>query len=89
MKNKSKESEKYYTYRVSVSFNLQYTFKENEVQSAEGEGGDENDFEPTDEALIELEKEIEEYLLENYPVDTVEAWAEVDDLLGVNEKPDE
>lgn len=38
MKDKSNIPEKYYTYRVSVSFNLQFTFNENEVQSAEGEG---------------------------------------------------
>jgi len=34
-------------------------------------GGDENDFEPTDQALFDLEKELEDYLSQNYSVDNI------------------
>jgi phage gp36-like protein len=78
--------ERFYTYNVSVTFNMQFTFNEKEVQpsSESGEGGDSDEFDPTDKALADLEQEIKEYLSERYPVKDVEAFADSDELLGVN-----
>jgi hypothetical protein len=50
---------------------MQYTFTSDEVQP--DPGGDETDFEPKDEALEALERELEGYLSENYPVTDVDA----------------
>ena len=87
MKNKSKTPEKYYTYSVLMSFNMQFTFIGKEVQPSD-EGG-ENDFDPTDQALIDLEKELEDYLSQNYnAIEKVEAYADFDNLLGVEEIDD-
>ena len=86
MKNESKTPEKYYTYNVSVSFDMQFTFNEKDVQPSDG--GDENDFDPSDQALLDLEKELEDYLSQNYSIDEIEAWANFDNLLGVNEIDD-
>jgi hypothetical protein len=45
MKNKSKTPEKHYSYNVFVSFTMQFTFSEKNVEPAHGI--DENVFEPT------------------------------------------
>ena len=75
--------ERLYTFDVSFSFSMQFTFTEKEVQPSE-EGG-ENDVDPTDEALAELEQEIKEYLSEQYSVSGFEIFADFDSLLGVEE----
>lgn len=89
--NKKRESadkiKKLYTFNVSFSFEMQFTFTSSDVQPAE-EGG-ENDFDPKDEALAALVKEVEEYLAQEYPVNNVEAFADFDSLLGIREGPDE
>jgi len=77
--------EKSYTFTVSVSFEMEFTFRESEVQPAE-EGG-ENDIDPTDEALADLESELKEYLSQEYPIEKIEAFADFDSLLGVDEVP--
>jgi len=80
--------ERLYTYNVSVSFDMQYTFTEKEVQPASesGEGGGSDETDPTEEALAALGHEIQECLSdlsENYIVGEVEAFADSDSLLGV------
>lgn len=73
--------ERSYTYLVSVSLEMQFTFEARNVQQAE-EGG-ENDIDPTDEALAKLEAELMEYLSQNYSIENLEASADFDSLLGV------
>ena len=51
-------AEKYYTYMISCSFKMQYTFTEKEVEQAE-EGG-EGDVDPTEDALMDLERTIKD-----------------------------
>ena len=77
------KAEKLYTYNVLVSFQMQYTFREDEVEHAEE--GDERDLDPTGEAIANLEEELTEYLGQNYAVEKVDAFA--DFLLGVVESP--
>jgi hypothetical protein len=50
-------------------------------------GGDETDFEPRDEALQALERELDQYSSENYPVTDVDASADSDSFLGMDEEP--
>ena len=83
---KNKTSVKHYTYDVLVSFKMQFTFSEKEVQSSEEE--DKNVFDPSDEALTHLEKELKEFLSQKYPVDEIEAWVDFDGFLGANESSD-
>jgi hypothetical protein len=78
-----KHPTKFYTYNVSFSFEMQFTFPASDVEPA-SEGG-KNDFDPTDEALSALEKEVKEYLSENYTIGDIEAFADFDSLLGVTE----
>jgi hypothetical protein len=77
----AKKLKKLYTFNVSFSFEMQFTFTASEVQPAK-EGG-ESDFDPSDEAIAALEKEIEEYLSQQYPVTNVEAFTDFNSLLGV------
>jgi len=81
----SSKSEKLYTFSVSISFVMQYTFTHKEVQPAEE--GREGDMEPSDKALAKLERDVQDHLGLNYPVDGVQAWADFDSLLGVDEAP--
>jgi len=75
---------KLFTYKVIVSFEMQFTFAESEVeQSDEGSDGD---LSPTDAALESLEKELQECLGQNYYVEKIEARTDFDDLLGVLEE---
>ena len=76
--------EKHYTFNVSFSFDMQYTFTDNEIQAAEE--GREGDVEPTGEALAALEKEITECLSQNYAIGKIEADADFDSLLGIVEE---
>lgn len=84
-KSVAQKTKKFYTFNVSVSFEMQFTFGEKEVQPAE-EGG-ENDFEPTEKALADLEKELNEYLSQNYIIDKLESVTDFDSLLCVVEEP--
>ena len=74
---------KYYTYKMLCSFHMQYTFTEKELVEA-GEG-DENDFEPSDDSLINIQNEMREHLSQKWSVSDVEVDAEFDSLLGVIE----
>jgi hypothetical protein len=73
---------KHYTYNLTVSFRMQYTFPEEEVEPSEE--GDTEDRDPSQCALNRLEDELREYLRQNYVADNVEAWGDFDDLLGIN-----
>jgi len=75
---------KLYTYTVTCSFNVQYTFGEDEVEQAV-EGG-EGDLDPTESALEALGAEIRSCLEEQFSITKVEAWADFDGLLGVIEE---
>lgn len=77
--------EKLYTFNVSISFEMSFTFNESQLQPAE-EGG-ENDLDPTDDALVELQNELHEYLAKSYPVENVLAFADFDSLIGISEEP--
>ena len=74
-------AEKYYTYMISCSFKMQYTFTEKEVEQAEE--GSEGDIDPTEDALMDLEKTIKDRLDPHWAVSDVEAWTDFDELLGV------
>ena len=74
---------KSYTYRLICSFEMPYSFSEDEV--IEADGGDENDLDPTDEVLINLQNELKEHLLEKWSVEKVDVDADFDDLLGIEE----
>ena len=75
--------EGHYTYRVVCSFELQYTFDQSEVE-ADPEGDGEKDFSPTEDALEKLAGEMTETLSYNWPISSLEAWADSSDLLGVD-----
>jgi rRNA maturation endonuclease Nob1 len=77
-----KTGKRYYTFRVSVAFDMQFTFTESEVQAAE-EGGKE-DLDPTDEALAKLAEELKETLSQDYWVQNVEVFADFESLLGTS-----
>ena len=74
---------KLYTYLVTMDVKMQFTFNEDEVEQAE-EGGP-VDIDPTQRALDALGKEIKDCLSNNYAVQSVEAWADFDELLGETE----
>lgn len=70
---------KIHTFRVTCSFNLQYSFAESEVSAtAQGEHG----IAPTESALAELQADIEATLAEKYPISFMTVDVESDDLLG-------
>lgn len=81
-KSKIAKSEKSFTFLVTVSFDMQHTFSQHEVQQAEE--GRQNDFEPKDEVIAELEHELKEFLSKQYPIDNIEAFVDFDSLLGVH-----
>jgi hypothetical protein len=68
---------KHHTFNVICAFSMQYTVDESEIGT---------DGEPTENAVIALEKELEEYLQQNYAVNVVDV--EVDMLLGVDDDAD-
>lgn len=68
---------KHHTFNVNCVFTMQYTVDESEIGP---------DGEPTEEVVIALEKELGEYLHQNYVVNAVEV--EVDMLLGVDDDAD-
>jgi hypothetical protein len=74
-------AKKHFTYNVSISFQMQYTFTESEVEQSDE--GDEGDLSPSEEALEALEQEIARHLADRFgEVREIEAWADFDDLLG-------
>lgn len=77
---------KLYTYNVLCSFKLQYTFTQDEVEQAEE--GAEGDLDPKATALEQVAAEIREQLEENFAVSEVEAWADFDELLGIDSSDD-
>ena len=77
-----KKASRHYTFVVTVSFRMQMTFTEKEVHL--DSGGDERDFEPTEDALRALERELAGVLGQNYAVSDMEADADSDSLLGLD-----
>ncbi len=78
---------KLFTYRFACSFQMQFTLAESEVEQSDE--GDEGDMSPTDRALDELGKEIQECLSERFAdVGEIEVSADFDDLLGTDTEQD-
>ncbi|MEZ6081259.1 MAG: hypothetical protein R3C56_37990 [Pirellulaceae bacterium] len=78
-------AKKLFTYNVSVSFAMQFTFAESEVEQSDE--GDEGDMSPTQAALAALGKELEECISQQFgEISNIEAWADFDELLGVMEE---
>lgn len=75
----------FYTYRVPVTFDKQFTFAGDQIRQAEGDK--EGNLDPTPEVLRELESELREYLGQNYAVESLEASADFDSLLGTASWP--
>ena len=75
---------KLYTYDVTCSFNLQYSFTASEVEP-DPDGG-KGDFIPTDEAIRNLEKKLTEAIGLNFYVSNFQIDVESDQLLGITEK---
>ena len=77
------KSGEYYTYNVSVSFEMQGTFHESDVQPATE--GFEHDREPTDRSLNKLKKELKEYLSNGYIISDLDALVNYESFLGKTE----
>ena len=69
-----------YTYKVMVSFNVEYSFNESEVEE-DPEGKIGADFNPTPAALHKLRQQLRDELV-NFSVSNIEAHAESDELIG-------
>lgn len=77
-------AKRHFTYMVACSFKMQFTFTDSEVEQSDE--GAEGDMSPTDTALEALSQEIAECLGEHFGgIDKMEAYADFDDLLGVEE----
>ena len=76
---------KRYTFNVVCSFAMQFTFSESEVQP--DSEGSESDVEPSELALEKLEAELNDFLSQHYGVTKVEAYADSDALLGIEDDP--
>jgi hypothetical protein len=83
-KQPAKSGKRIYTYMVTCSFRLQYSFVESEVE--QDPGGDEGELQPTDKALRVLEKDLTEILGQDYCVTDLQAKAESDQFLGTTEE---
>ncbi len=78
-------AKKRFNYIVTVSFQMQFSFPESEVEQSDE--GAEGDMSPTDEALEALEEELAEFLGQNYGgICNMEAWADFDELLSTYEE---
>jgi hypothetical protein len=88
-KEQGQKSARSYTFKVNCSFQMQYTFSDDEVQI--DPDGNEEDFEPTHAALATLEQEIEEHLLKLYMAEDVNVSADSNSLIGISnfKTPDE
>jgi hypothetical protein len=84
MTQPNNSTKKIYTFRVQCSFELECSFTEDEVEPEPG--GTDEDFNPTDEAILTLEKELREALGANYHVTSLEAFAESDELIGISDE---
>lgn len=74
------KSASFYKFEVDCYFCFQNTFEASEVQH--GEGGDETDFEPTDEASALLARELTDILVSwGFAVRSVNATSEFDDAM--------
>ena len=74
---------KHYTFVMTCSFGMQFTFTEHEVEP--DTGGLEGDVVPTDDALLRLQAELKEYLGQSYSVEKMEVYSDSDALLGVDD----
>ncbi len=63
---------KHHTFQVTCAFTMQFTFSEAEIGP---------DGEPTEDAVLALEEELQEHLHQNYSVDFVET--ESSYLIGI------
>jgi hypothetical protein len=78
------KKKKAYSFQVSCSFTLQFTFPESDVER--DPGGDSRDFHPTDEALRRLAEELAQINEDRYPVNDFHPSAESENLLGVHDE---
>ena len=77
-------AKRHFTYLVTCSFNMQFTFTDSEVEQSDE--GAEGDMSPTDAALEALAQEVANRLGEHFGgVEKIEACADFDDLLGTEE----
>ena len=76
---------KHYTFHVYATVKMQFTFTEAEVEH--DPDGDDTAVEPTAEALGALERELEEYLGQNYVVDEIEVSSDSDMILHDPREP--
>jgi len=83
MAHQESSAKKIYTFRVQCSFELEYSFTEDEVER--DPGGSEEDFNPKEDAILTLEKNLREALEANYHVTSLEAYAESDELIGISD----
>lgn len=70
----------HYTFRVTCTATLQFTFTDAEVQPVME--GDPADVEPMPDTLQRLKQELADYLGSDYAIDAVEVHAEAVDLIG-------
>ena len=70
----------HYTFMVSCSFQMQYTFTAKEVQH--DPGGTREDYEPTDAAHEALARELTAHLGQDYAVADLQVEADSDSLIG-------
>ncbi|MCR9294086.1 MAG: hypothetical protein NXI32_15290 [bacterium] len=78
-------TKKVYHYNVLVSFKMQLSFSESEVEQSEE--GDRGDMSPKQAALEAYGREVEECLTQQFGgIGELEVWADFDDLLGVVEE---
>lgn len=76
---------KHYTFHVYATVKMQFTFPETELEP--DPDSDDTSVEPTTEALEVLERELEEYLGQNYVVDEIEGSSDSDMILHDPREP--
>ncbi len=79
----SSKTEYSYTFKVFCSFEMEYTFAEDEVERDLNVRPEDAD--PTDAALLALASELEEHLSQLYPVISIAASADSASLIAVSE----
>lgn len=77
----------HYTFNVTCSFDMQFTFTERDVE--QDSEGNTDDFVPTEEAMLQLEVELREHLEQKFGAANVEVYTDSDALLGVVDDADE
>lgn len=83
-KKQNRNHTKIYTYDVTCSFDLEYSFTESEIIQ-DPEGG-EGDFIPTDEAINDLENRLKEVIGNDFYISNLQADVESEQLLGIAEE---